>query len=590
MISISDELKTLLRTDGINKNIRVSFPNGEYPDFTNPDIVEESVSFTESIFSKDFKFGLCEASTLSFTIRKNINLTGLMIDVSLEVLSNGSVAGAIPYGRFFIKSCKRKANSTERDVEAYTQDLLSDDDESRASDKYYGLSAFEYLKRSTLVNKADYRLNLFASIFSNFAMDPSMYKVDTSKPSPTLTNSSRLTTIYDFDAIGQITTRAKRCAFNVDDDTLYKFKATSMADATPIAWQIVDLFGVTEDKRDYLFRQIIHAFKCYASLTVSASTNRNEVLMFDDRPIIQPQLNLTSTDKMIANANNYSLELPTSIEVTVFGGATATFNLPAPSIVPITRAVQEMTGNTLPVVYEYSFDFPRTQVIGTSFYNFPSYGNTIKVADKDVKVRDILESMLELDGQIGVASRGGGVAFKSFTNRIDELEPAADLTPSNSLVPLATSTGSGSLEVIRQSFYSSLWYADEDSLPFGKVICKCKPDGGTVEVIISADVIENVDSKLDAYKVYDISNNVLVRDFPVTTAEVQRYCEQVASHLVGFVYRPIELEQMGAPWIEAGDWVDYITNDEDTPSIHTIVARHTISGVQNLVGSITAEG
>lgn len=86
MLSIPDSVKTLFKTDGVRKNFRVHFPNGEYSDITNENVVQESVKFTESLCSQDvFKFGLAEASVLEFESVGIGNMYGMTIEASIEI-------------------------------------------------------------------------------------------------------------------------------------------------------------------------------------------------------------------------------------------------------------------------------------------------------------------------------------------------------------------------------------------------------------------------------------------------------------------------------------------------------------------------
>lgn len=87
MINVPEEIKTLLKQSSVQKNFRVSFPNGDHPDLTNTQVISESVEFTESLCSQDsLKFGLCEASTISFETFGVGNIKDKTIDCSLEIL------------------------------------------------------------------------------------------------------------------------------------------------------------------------------------------------------------------------------------------------------------------------------------------------------------------------------------------------------------------------------------------------------------------------------------------------------------------------------------------------------------------------
>lgn len=86
MIQVPEEIKQLCQKDSIAKNFRVSFPNGEYRDLTNSDMVAESVVFTESVNSSNgLKFGLCEGASLEFQTFFNYNIRNLRIKAEIEI-------------------------------------------------------------------------------------------------------------------------------------------------------------------------------------------------------------------------------------------------------------------------------------------------------------------------------------------------------------------------------------------------------------------------------------------------------------------------------------------------------------------------
>jgi len=68
-----------------HKNIRVTFPNGEYSDICGDRIIAESVKMDESVCSENvFRFGSAERSTISFDAVVADDLTGLKIACFLE--------------------------------------------------------------------------------------------------------------------------------------------------------------------------------------------------------------------------------------------------------------------------------------------------------------------------------------------------------------------------------------------------------------------------------------------------------------------------------------------------------------------------
>ncbi|MBR4377363.1 MAG: hypothetical protein IKP50_00535 [Bacilli bacterium] len=138
---VPEKVKALFEQDSIRKNFRVQVLeeyNGEMQvDYTlvNSDIVSESVVLTESISSSTpIKFGLSENASLEFKTFSDINITGKQIRAYIEIditsIPYSEVHGQttsdvpyryyrIPYGTFYVDSCKKDANTDIRTVIAY---------------------------------------------------------------------------------------------------------------------------------------------------------------------------------------------------------------------------------------------------------------------------------------------------------------------------------------------------------------------------------------------------------------------------------------------------------------------------------------
>lgn len=150
MLNIPESVKALYKRDGVNKNFRARFLNGELPDIKNENIVQETVKFQESVCSQDvFKFGLTEASVIEFETVGVANMYGMTIECSSEIdcssLSAAEIAEIeagewdgeyvpladsdlgfaffrVPYGAFRVESCPRDHQAmAHRRVTAYTQ-------------------------------------------------------------------------------------------------------------------------------------------------------------------------------------------------------------------------------------------------------------------------------------------------------------------------------------------------------------------------------------------------------------------------------------------------------------------------------------
>lgn len=150
MLNIPDSVKALFKLDNVKKNFRVQFPNGEFSDLTNNDIVLGSVRFTESVCSQaSFRFGLAERSVIEFETVGVGNMRGMTIKCSCEICIDSLSAAQIeeirtydgdgtyyeapaatalgwrfyriPYGVFVVAECPRNQEArVRRTVRAYS--------------------------------------------------------------------------------------------------------------------------------------------------------------------------------------------------------------------------------------------------------------------------------------------------------------------------------------------------------------------------------------------------------------------------------------------------------------------------------------
>lgn len=90
MVNVPKEIEKLYKTGSVKKRYVFSFPNGERDDITNENLISESVSFTESICSKDeLVFGLIESPVLEFETAGIENIKGMEIEASIEIEASG---------------------------------------------------------------------------------------------------------------------------------------------------------------------------------------------------------------------------------------------------------------------------------------------------------------------------------------------------------------------------------------------------------------------------------------------------------------------------------------------------------------------
>lgn len=140
MINVPSNIKSLYAQDSISKNFRVQFPNGEYSDLVNKDLVSESVVFTESVSSDgQLRFGAVESPSIEFMTYFDHNLNGTLIfccieiDISSltpeEIEEYGQTSQdvpyvfyRIPYG-YFTVATSEKSSTGIRKIQAYSNEF-----------------------------------------------------------------------------------------------------------------------------------------------------------------------------------------------------------------------------------------------------------------------------------------------------------------------------------------------------------------------------------------------------------------------------------------------------------------------------------
>ena len=118
MLKIPQIIKDQFKTDGVLKNVRIVFPNGEREDICNDRLIKESLKFDESISSREeIRFGLCESSTLSFECVDVGNIKGMEIAAYIEIDATGITFDIVPTATHEpVIICATPAGETEEKI------------------------------------------------------------------------------------------------------------------------------------------------------------------------------------------------------------------------------------------------------------------------------------------------------------------------------------------------------------------------------------------------------------------------------------------------------------------------------------------
>lgn len=542
MREIPNSIKEMLINDRAVFNVRVSFPNGEREDICNNMIVNGSLKFTETLCSQDvLKFGLCESPQIEFETVGVGNIKNKTIVVVYEVICSADVEGAewradiqkhvytIPVGRFIVSECERQADMQHRRVVAY----------GGGSAVNWKMPNFEILKSET-AGTTGYDVDILKIIATLFDM-------------PTT----------ELETLGMEAYKSEFSA--IDAGTIYRYEFGLLRRTSPTFGQLPRGSIIKADFETIPTYKIVSAF----------DELRADIERLNPREDISERLSwlLSSTKRdapyllTMGNRSGHVIEKNKAIYI-------------EPNYLYSTW-YQTVISST------YSFYLKDTNRGTYKYYifndTFKAYlcetdlaGRMYRVtsANRDeflnLDLREYLESELELTGKIARVNRENRLEIIDIKNQY-LLKPSEELTPSEGLKPRGVIGGS-----IDKYMYSSLWYQENYSLPFGAVYCKYRnTDNEDAEERIYLEGF-NDETDLATYQVYDITDNSNIKNTTHTQAEIIAILQNIAEAVEGVSYVPVELDAVALPYIEPGDTLEVLTENND--SISCIVFRRTLSG------------
>ena len=573
MLNIPESIKTLFKTDGVFKNFRVHFPNGEHADLTNSDIVSESVKFTESICSKEvFQFGLSERSQIEFECVNMPNIYGVTIECGIEIdtsslsaseiadIQSGTYDGElvlqadsdigfgyyhIPYGVFVVHSCPRSHGAMyRRRVTAY------------------GKAPQDITLSSFLSRKFSMQYNLPQEITQNpFALiadaQNSIDFLNTTETTLTTNTTSRGfgITLSNGNYLNITVSYANTTANQYDPATLYRI--TADIDLTFMNTVIADLEerGVSFEKRnddpDVMFNSAFFPFVLY--------TFSNGAGWGYTRTIL-PGKNVADYD------SGYIYPyMP-------LDQATGTMRICYPVGITKCRLLRAQGSST--VIHDY----------GTSS------GAVANPVIKSYTISDtsIAKASISINGTgVGTIS---GVTVYSYLNSLDlsglyngiyELMGCfrrIGRDGQEKTVTLSKDTP----YAISPEQYSELWWDDFTVDIIGTILLQYK----------DADAGENQTIKYEigsGSSVYEMTDNYFLNNLSVTSADLGETIEEYVLGMIDtyFVpnigavnFLPYEMTALNIPYFEPGDYVQIDNGDNGT--VDTFILSRNISGIQTL--------
>lgn len=562
MLNIHSIAKNLFKRDGVRKNIRIHFPNGELPDITNANIVRESVTFSESVCSQDvLKYGLTEASIFEFETVGIWNMYGMTIEVGVEIDTSSLTAadlttlGAnqgdgvlvlaqdsdigfgyfrIPLGQFRVHSCPRNHEAmTHRKVTAYTQTITASQGLPYLEGKK--LAAKGSVNTMT-VNARRQAMAIMAqgdeSTLASNGFTKTLVGDDTAfytMPSSSATVPSFITGLAHAVTVSFSAKRGSLGTSITDhteaQDAIFTLQVGKYATVFP---QIVEYFrnlGSTAPEAKLRFAML----RGYSQLVYESIVNTgagNQPIPVEKDEVVYPRRGGMEAQFIV----------PTSVTLTYDGVST--------TITP--------TGSDPAAIYKWTDDNANSAAMTfapagsgyggqANWYTF----NGVFEADK------LVNGYLELFGDFGKASRTGGWSVIQLDNSNPE-----SITPSDT---------------------EELWYDEYDVSPVGTVVYKIGEEEFTYEFG-------------GGLSVYDLTDNFVIQYLDgATESTVNALLDATLIPALEAVnFTPVELHMRAMPWIEAGDALQITTEDGEV--VNTFAMSHAISGIQMLQATIESSG
>lgn len=214
-----------------------------------------------------------------------------------------------------------------------------------------------------------------------------------------------------------------------------------------------------------------------------------------------------------------------------------------------------------------------------AYYNYET--KELFDADNGITARDVVRSLMEINGCFLNSNRYGELEFKYLTKRGSY--PSTDLYPSPYLYP------KGSSENLLKSNYLKSNYADYKVKEYGKIqIRKMNAQDNSLDSIVQWEYVG--DPKLD--NTYVIDDNVFYSGTNMVynvsgMPEVNKMLANMFTKISDLGYTPNVTTAIGMPWLEAGDRVRILT---ETGGFESCILRRTLEGIHLLKDTYESYG
>lgn len=591
MLNVSQAVKDLFKRDGVLKNIRIVFPNGEYNDICNDRIIKESLKFDESISSREIiKFGLCEASQISFECVGIDDIKGMEIIVSVEIDTTGTdipsaTSDDVPFpfyaiqlGVFVVDEAKLDAKMLARKVTGHSRltDLPSHD----------WWTSLDWWIASVGTNlKVDFdTINFIAATNKGLFDDTDREIVNNwSKGQPFSLNieigsyTFRLADINGWYA--EIDTYNASAPWPTTHD-LGRLDKCILSDTIEASLASAKSGLISSNVPENIVDQLLQIVRYYIPFNPISIYRNYSKYSYAEYPVAGHAPMTMRKGKQVEVGELFimpwALAVFTSLTISYGGYQYSVSFLDSESDIDSYVQVSKVTlfnGN-----YKSYFSIVPDKVEE----NTP-LARTFALPILSLDMRKMLESTAELWGRFGHINRYGYFTFLSIAEVIlDGLYPADDLYPAENLYPkepgLAT-VDPDDEEIIPNNASINLWY-ERNIIGFGRILSEytsseVTDDDGNPAVLAYEKIVTDDDSLLT----YDISDNEIIKRKIFTESELDAWLLPLSHVLETFRYYRAEVESVGLPYIEAGDQMMVYCHGQQ---LLVLNLSRTLNGIQSL--------
>lgn len=622
MIVVPEEIKKILLADTTRKNIRISFPNDSIEDICNDRIVSETFSFTESICSQmDVKFGLCEASAISFECFDVPNIKGKTINAQIEIdiTSLGSdfieqygqtsddvnfPFFVIPYGEFKVDSCKRELGALQhRTVQAYSSTAYYDwkpqNEFTKAMLEWNGAgNSLGYVTTSKTNPQRKFKQNAELAVFSEF---PELADIFLEKKE-IQNGTGRDNVYYQFTRSGVYGSGQNRLYTDVDCKVMQAYKYDNATEYVVNRevwfsklisyvverkfdieafknrlytrlkefgyWTDAEILNICQRFAEQLYpRVLINNDKNYLNSTLDLKLKRNisKELIYRE----EDDFSYSSSD----SAAYVRIEIPHNIRI----------SLPYQSIDVLNEKICEQSEIHF---YKYLTDDITDSIVTTDYVLTTEYDSLSKhyyvyMPDRyPLDLKEVTESFFELYGAFGKYDRTQGLTPR-YIKRLGMMFPSNELYPSNDIYPTYYEPGL----IADGNLHYRCWFDDEHSKKYQKAFCSYKDIDSKSDEQAEHIIIElSEDDDITMYQSYDLSDNYFIKNFQRKREDVLFILERISEKLKDLYFMPYDAEMIGVPYLEAGDPIEFKTVNG---SFYSFIFRRELKGIQALTDTLS---